>query len=245
MISVIPPWPDELGLMLYAHGIDRSDYVSKVAPPIRALGAVGTLLDVGAGAGQLGAALADGPGCWHALEPSPWMSTMLRARHPHLAVDIEPWERATLHMKADTVLAANIGGPLQSPISFLDWCRARARRRIVWLVPAQHGPRGLCLAGLLPPKWHGEDMTPGVDHVLGGLPAGDAPHHRHAVAWSFEVIIDDLEALGDWLAHRLGWPADDHRRSVLAAHLASQALDAPGGYCLRVAKVSAILAWDV
>ncbi len=245
VLSMRPPWSHDLGLMLYAHGIDHSDYVARVAPRLRALGAVGTLLDVGAGAGQLGAALVDREGDWRALEPSRSMAALLRLRHPHLVIDSDPWEQASLDLKADTVLAANIGAPLQAPSRFLDWCRARARRRIIWVVPAQHGPRGLCLAGLLPPLWHGEDMIPGVEHVMAGLPAAHAPRLRYDVAWTFNVVVDDVEALGSWLAHRLGWAADDDRRPDLVARLADQAATSSCGYRLSVPKVSAVLVWDV
>jgi len=69
-------------LELYASAIDSSDYVAALAPLIRtAVPDVGRLLDIGAGGGQLGSALADPARGWTAIEPSPSMRARL-ARLP-------------------------------------------------------------------------------------------------------------------------------------------------------------------
>ena len=65
-------------LELYASAIDTSDYVAALAPLVRrAVPEIGQLLDVGAGGGQLGAALADPARSWTAIEPSPTMRARL------------------------------------------------------------------------------------------------------------------------------------------------------------------------
>ena len=65
-------------LELYASAIDTSDYVRRVAPLVRrAVPEIGRLLDVGAGGGQLGAALRDPALPWTAIEPSATMRARL------------------------------------------------------------------------------------------------------------------------------------------------------------------------
>jgi len=46
--------------------------------------------------------------------------------------------------------------------------------------PSFGGPRGLCFAGCLPPQWHREDETPGIDIVMRGLAPSSRPHHIEA-----------------------------------------------------------------
>ncbi|MFL9827889.1 hypothetical protein [Rhodoplanes sp. SY1] len=236
---------DPLGL--YAVGIDASDYVANVAPVVRRhVVAVGDLLDIGAGAGQLGGALRDPAAAWTAVEPAPVMRARLAALEHRPVVHGCDWQDAALLPSGcDTVLAANIPAPLTTPVDFLARCRAWARRTIVWIVPAQHGPRGLCLAACLPPAWHGEDMTPGIDKVLAGL----APEHRpdviEEVPWTFALPVDDLGAIATHLADRLGFPPEDPRRPALLERLDAQLIHGPRGARLEVEKVSAVLVWRV
>src|SRR5258708_19680009 len=90
-------------LELYASAIDTSDYVDRVAPVVRRLlPEIGELLDVGAGGGQLGAALQDRTLPWTAIEPSPAMQARLatlntpppilpsRCRAPYLPTPAHP-----------------------------------------------------------------------------------------------------------------------------------------------------------
>lgn len=234
-------------LSLYAAGIDASDYVANVAPVVRRhVTAVGDLLDIGAGGGQLGGALRDPAATWTAVEPAPVMRARLAALDHGPVVHGCDWQDAALPARGcDTVLAANIPAPMTAPADFLARCRAWARRTIVWIVPAQHGPRGLCLAACLPPEWHGEDTTPGVDKVLAGLAPEDRPDVIEEVAWTFALPVDDLGAIATHLADRLGFPPDDPRRPALLDHLDAQLIHGPHGSRLDVAKVSAVLVWRV
>ncbi len=232
-------------LALYASGIDGSDYVARLAPLLRAaLPRVGDLLDVGAGGGQLGAALRDPGAAWIAVEPAPVMQARLRALAPPPALVPAGWQEADLPDGcADTVLAANMAGPLAEPVPFLARCRAWARRDVAWVVPAQAGPRGLCLAGCLPREWHGEDETPGVEIVLGSLPAGDRPAIVARVDWTFRATVPSVPGIAAHLADRLGLLAGDARRAALSDHLSPQAEAVPGGHRLSVPRSSAVLVW--
>lgn len=237
--SVVDP------LELYASAIDTSDYVARLVPAVRRLvPRIGQLLDVGAGGGQLGAALQDRACPWTAIEPSAAMQARLArlASPPRLIA--AGWHDAELRPAShDTVLAATMPALFDRPDVFLARCLDWARRHVVWVVPAHAGPRGLCFAGCLPSRWHGEDETPGIEIVLGGLAPASRPHEVAFVDWTFSGVVTDLPGLAAYLAHRLGWAADDARRSELAAHLAAQALPDAAGVRLNIARKSALLAW--
>ena len=228
---------------LYAAGVDTSDYVARVAPLIRqSVGEVADLLDIGAGGGQLGRALRAPDRRWTAIEPSARMRARLaRLDHcPHVLAG--GWDAADMPAAAhDTVLAANIAAPLQETNAFLSRCLAWTRRAVVWVVPAQHGPRGMCFAGCLPAEWHGEDETPGIDIVLRALAPSAQPTSIALADWTFSGVVPDIERLASYLADRLGWPED--RRPDLTAHLARQATRDPRGWRLDIPRKSAVLVW--
>ncbi len=232
-------------LELYASAIDTSDYVARVSPVVRRLvPKIGELLDVGAGGGQLGASLQGIDFPWSAIEPSPTMrARLVRLRHPPRIVPAG-WETADVPAGAhDTVLAATMPALFERPVVFLERCRAWARRTVVWVVPAHQGPRGLCFAGCLPPKWHGEDETPGIDIVLSGLAPGTRPDAIAFTDWTFSAVVKDLGRLSAYLADRLGWPRHDGRRLELAALLADQARPDAAGLRLDIPRKSAVLVW--
>ncbi len=236
-------------LDLYASAIDTSDYVARIAPLVRRLvPAMGDLLDVGAGGGQLGHALRQSGSKYTAIEPSPSMRARLAKLLPPPEVIAQGWTEADVPAGRltgghDTVLAATMPGFLEEPEAFLDRCRAWTRRSIVWIVPAHAGPRGLCFAGCLPLAWHGEDETPGIDIVLRGLAPASRPTEIAFVDWTFTGIVADLPRLAAYLADRLGWPAGDKRRDELLAHLAGKARPTEAGYRLDIARKSAVCVW--
>jgi hypothetical protein len=232
-------------LELYAAAIDASDYVEAVAPLIRRVAAdIGDLLDLGAGGGQLGHALRPADARWTAVEPSATMRARLsRFSDPPQVLSCE-WETSGVAPGAhDTVLAATMPATMENPERFLGHCRRWARRQVVWVVPAQNGPRGLCFAGCLPREWHGEDETPGVEVTLRRLPPADHPHQVDFAEWTFTGVVESLAPLAGFLADRLGWATDDVRRMELAKHLAAQAKPHPKGFGLEIARRSAVLVW--
>ncbi len=232
---------------LYAAAIDTSNYVERVAPLVRKhVPAIGHLLDVGAGGGQLGHALRDANYRWTAVEPTASMQLRLSRYRDDVEVIGCGWELADVRdFEHDTVLAANIPAPLQQPEEFLLRCRRWTRRMIVWVIPAQHGPRGLVFAGCLPAEWHGEDETPGVDIVLQKLSKELQPHAVASSDWTFSAYVPNLNRLASYLADRLVWTATDQRRRLLAEHLARQAKTAATGIRLDIPRRSAVLIWKV
>jgi SAM-dependent methyltransferase len=232
-------------LELYASAIDTSDYVGRVAPVARRLlPNTGELLDVGAGGGQLGAALRERGRPWTAIEPSAAMRARLARLHSPPRLVAAGWHEADVADGShDTVLAATMPALFDEPEAFLARCRTWSRRAVVWIVPAHRGPRGLCFAGCLPSRWHREDETPGIDIVLGGLGAPSRPDDIAFVDWTFSGVVTDLPELAAYLADRLGWAATDPRRPELADHLAAQAVPDAAGVRLNIARKSAVLVW--
>jgi SAM-dependent methyltransferase len=232
-------------LALYASAIDTSDYVAQLAPLVRrSVPAIGDLLDVGAGGGQLGGALRDSAHLWTAIEPSPSMQARLAGLDPPPRLVNAGWHDADVAPGShDTVFAATMPATMDEPEAFLARCRRWARRTIVWVVPAHAGPRGLCFAGCLPLEWHGEDETPGIDIVLRGLQPSSKPQEISFAAWTFTGIVPDLDELGNYLADRLSWPASDDRRARLVARLAGQAKREAAGFRLEISRKSAVLVW--
>jgi SAM-dependent methyltransferase len=232
-------------LELYASAIDTSDYVAKVAPLVRrAVPELGDLLDVGAGGGQLGHALRQPGKRSLAIEPSARMRVRLAALDPPPEIVAGGWQDVEVPTASvDTVLAATMPAYFDEPELFLARCHLWARRAIVWVVPAQAGPRGLCFAGCLPKEWHGEDETPGIDLVRRALPPASRPREIVFVRWTFTGVVTDLDRLAAYLAERLAWAASDVRRDLLARHLASQSKPDAAGWRLDIPRKSAVCIW--
>jgi SAM-dependent methyltransferase len=232
-------------LALYAAAIDTSDYVAQLAPLVRrSVPAIGDLLDVGAGGGQLGGALRDSAHLWTAIEPSPSMQARLAALDQPPRLVSAGWHDADVTPDGhDTVLAATMPATMDEPEAFLARCRRWARQTVVWVVPAHAGPRGLCFAGCLPLEWHGEDETPGIDIVLRGLKPSSKPRNVSFADWTFTGIVPDLDELASYLADRLGWSAADDRRARMRSHLALKAKQDVTGFRLEISRKSAVLVW--
>lgn len=232
-------------LGLYASAIDESDYVAKVAPLVRELVPDrGTLMDIGAGGGQMGAALRMQGQDWTAIEPAPVMQQRLRALQAPPNLVPYGWRDAGEVARADTVFAATMPAYLTDTQDFFRQCRAWAKRQIIWIVPAQNGPRGLILSACLPREWHREDETPGIDLVLPALEA-NPPHHMRVQDWTFSLTLKDLPFFASWQADRLGWADDDSRRAELFAHLKRKGIATSDGVRLSCPRRSAILVWNL
>lgn len=243
----VQPHPSSLDpLALYASAIDTSDYAARLAPLIRNLASdIGDLVDIGAGGGQLGAALLGKGRRWITIEPAPVMQARLAAKPERPEIIPFGWDDERIACEpADTVLAATMPGYFHDPRAFLARCRQWARRQIIWVVPAQAAPKGLILAACLPRDWHREDETPGIDLVLPKL-GSDLPDRSDVTDWTFSLELPDLAAFATFQADRLGWMPDDPRRPELFDHLHKQAVPTPAGLRLSCHRRSAILVWNL
>ena len=203
---------------LYAAAIDSSDYVARVAPLIRQRPGKSAICSMsGPAAGSSGHALRAPNHRWTAIEPSARMRARLARFDDPPFIIASGWDAAdVLSGGHDTVLAANIAAPLQEPNAFLLRCLTWARRTVIWVVPAQHGPRGMCFAGCLPASWHGEDETPGIDVVLRALAPSAQPHSVAIGEWTFSGIVADVSGTRE-LSRRpaglAGQPSTGHERA--------------------------------
>jgi hypothetical protein len=251
-VSIGPPRqraaPADLAspLAFYAQGIDRSDYVAAVAPRVRSvIGEANGLLDIGAGGGQLGAALCGAFAQWVALEPDAQMRARLARRVTPKPVVVDAgWECVGgLNLASqDVTLAANIGATLTAPVALYNALKPLSRSAMVWIVPAQKGPRGMCLAACLEPAWHGEAMQPGHEITLAALGAR-APQSIAFADWTFRCVFPSLAHAQAHFLRGLQWCADDPRLPALRARLEAQAVRLPDGVMLSAHKTSAILIW--
>lgn len=245
-----PVWSDRAA-RFYATALDHSDYGQAVA---RALDgdAPGSLLDIGGGAGHPVASWLPPASDWTALEPNRYLRARLgrlgRREHRALRAHSAPWEalpRLGLP-RHDWAWAANIGATQTQPLALLEAMRGLARRRVLWLVPAQRGPRRWCLSGALPAHLHGESESPAVDQVLAALGEAHAPQRILTAAWTFRARFADLDAAVAHCAMQLALPPGSACRAAIADFLALTATALPsGGVEIAAPKLSAILIWDL
>ncbi len=244
-----PIWPDRAA-RFYAESLDRSDYGAAIAGTLR--GEVpGSLLDIGAGAGHPVTPWLPSDAGWTALEPNRYLRARLgrlrRGGRPGLRPLAARWEALSGLGLAphDWAFAANIGGTLTAPRDLLGRMRALARRRVVWVVPAQQGPRRWCLAGALPAALHGEDETPALRLVLAAL-GPEAPQEIRLAPWIFRAHFPGLDAAVAHCAAQLALPPGGAAHDKLAATLSATVAPLPcGGVALAAPKLSALLIWNL
>jgi hypothetical protein len=237
-------WPDRAA-RFYARALDRSDYGAAIAGALRGE-APESLLDIGAGAGHPVAPWLPADARWTALEPNRYLRARLgrlrRTTRPNLRPMNGRWESLPGLGLAPQgwAFAANIGATLTAPRTLLAGMRGLARRRVVWVVPAQHGPRRWCLAGALPADLHGEDETPAIRQVLAAL-GPEAPDEVRLAPWTFRASFASLDAAAAYCAAQVALPP-----AACRAALADTARPLPGGGVeLAAPKVSALLIWNL
>lgn len=233
-------------MAVYAEGINHSNYIQCVAPLIKnVLTNIGDLLDVGAGAGQLGASLSSSEKQWVTIEPDPYMRNCLK-QYPNCSQIIASgWQEVTdlPAQSFDTVLAANMIAPQAQANQFLERCRYWSRNAIIWLVPSQRGPKNLCLAGCLPEEWINEENVTGYGKVISQLSISDYPDHTLTADWTFNYITNNIDQIATHMANQLDWGKTDLRRTAMRDHLYNQSIREGQNYHLQVAKQSTILIW--
>ena len=230
----------------YAEALATSDYADTVGSALKALlGDIPSLLDVGAGSGVLGRMLAGRDGRWTAVEPNRFMAhTLAAGRRPPNRIVRDVWRNLDRHedMVHDTVLAANVGGPLDCATEFVRALRPLAARQLCWTVSAQQGPRRYCLSGFLPPELHGEDETPAFEIALEKLGNKLAPDHIAFVDWTFRAVFPSPGEAEEHFAAR--FPADDPAyRGTLADWITHRLKLTSTGWVAQAKKSTAILLW--
>ena len=250
------PWEPELwsdaDAELYERGLAQSDYERILVPLLRTLlSPVGSLLDIGAGTGNVGRGLAMTTDRWTAVEPNAhmaqalWASMTVSANQP-CALLRRPWESlADLDLPLhDTVLCAHLPGMTSHPVELWDTARRCARKHICWVISTERGPYS-CLSGFLPehleprtgPAWH--------ERVLEQLD-GKAPAPAiEFFDWTFRLTFkSEEEALRVFQPDQTP-PGGERKQAALKACLQQQLQRVPDGLMAAVPKRNAILFWNL
>lgn len=245
-----PVWADDAA-RFYLEGIEQSNYAQRVGGLLRdLLGDVSSLLDVGAGGGTLPASFLARSAHWTAVEPNAYLADALESLASRegfrLQVIRAVWQQLGQMPMAphDAVLAASMCGPLEQPEAFWQLLAPLCKRRMVWSVPAQRGPRQACLSGALPAALHGEDETPAVELILERLPSSLQPHAVHVADWTFSYRFADFSAADAWFQQRFNPDSHASIAAALRTHLEQVAVSEEQAVTIHVPKSSACLVWD-
>lgn len=245
-----PVWADDAA-RFYLEGIEQSNYAEHVGGLLHSLLAdTDSLLDIGAGGGTLPAHFLSRSSAWTAVEPNAFLADALEGLADREGFQIQVirsvWQQlGEMSLRPhDTVLAASMCGPLEQPEVFWKSLAPLCKRRMVWSVPAQRGPRQACLSGALPAALHGEDETPAVELILQRLPASLQPHAVHLVDWTFSYRFADFAAAETWFQQRFNPASLASTGAALRAHLEQVAVNDGVAVTIRAPKRSACLVWD-
>ncbi len=206
---------------LYLDLLAESDYAQRLAPVVGS--DYREVLDIGAGNGALTRCCLGRPARWLAIEPNPAMGAALAVMRSSLAaqgVDFAHlplrWEELPEAVMAETVFAFNIGAAHHESDVLFDSLANRAKREMIWVVPAQRGPSTFCLAGFLPPELHGADTTPAYERSLARLSMAQQPNGIDFVDWTCRLSFSSRAAAAEHFLERLDLHAGSaHGRAVL------------------------------
>ncbi len=231
---------------LYLRMMAQSDYAARLAP------AVGEnyvdVLDIGAGGGSVTRhCLADGAR-WCAVEPNPAMGEALAAQAPALAarsIHLEHiaarWQDLPKSVHADAVFAFNIGDNHHAANALFDALAPRARREMVWIVPAQAAPASFCLAGFLPADFYGDNAVnrqPAVERTLEQLGQSRQPAKIDYIDWQCRFNFASRQEATQHFLERLDCSADSAQGRALRAYL-DHALQAAGDFSGNATRIAA------
>lgn len=244
-----PPGPvlwNEQAVSFYLNAIRLSDYEQRVGGHLRGLvGPTSSLLDIGAGSGSPGAALLAPRATWTTLEPNKLLADYLARRPERPSVHTQRWQALdSLELQPhELVLAANMPGPLDDPERFLDTLTPFVTRAVIWVVPAQRGPKRYCLADFLPSQLHGEDCLPAVNQVLKQLPSGKQPDVVQEVDWTFTGRFPHQRAAQTHFEERFNPSGCQQASKTIRERLEALTGAADGSVDISVPKRSACLIW--
>lgn len=231
---------------LYLRMMAQSDYAARLAP------AVGKndvdVLDIGAGDGCITCRCLAAGARWRAVEPNPAMGEALAAQAPALAargIRLEHiaarWQDLPKSVDADAVFAFNIGDSHYAADALFDALAPRARRAMVWIVPAQAAPASFCLAGFLPADFYGDNAVnrqPAVERTLAQLGASRRPAQIDYIDWQCRFNFATRQEAARHFLERLDCSADSARGRALLAYL-DRALQPVGDFAGNSARNAA------
>lgn len=244
-------WSD-IEAQFYLNGMSQSDYAQRVGGRLRELiGLQRELLDVGAGGGTMGLPLLAPKAHWTAIEPNQFLANHLREHAGLWPYQLRVMQARWQQLSIDSItphessLAANTCGPVSDTRQFWHWLRARTRNVMAWVLPAQNGPRGICLAGFLPSELHGEASQPAHENVLLQLGNDLRPHHVDYVDWTFHYRFTNRESAEQYFQQRFHAPAGSQRARTLSVHLDNHLIHTVNGCWASAPKRSACFIWNL
>ena len=247
--SAAPDAGDELvQARFYLTMIAQSDYAARLAPVVG--NDLDDVLDVGAGGGHVTRRCLASGAEWVAVEPNRIMGEELASqrssllargiRLTHLSL---PWQDIPAPISAQTVLAFNLGATHHAAAEFFTALARRARREMVWAVPAQDGPSTFCLAGILPAELHGSDTGPAFERTLEQLGDGDQPTRLDFVDWNCCMTFRSPELAIEHFLTRLDVRQESDKGQAISDFLRFQLKQDGEGHRLVCPKRSAVMRW--
>jgi len=243
-------WTDAAAAF-YARGQQHSDYVERLGPAIRrGVGRPTSLIDLGAGTGDLGAAIIPQGARWLAVEPNGFMAERLRQRMQahdlsEPVVITQPWEDLGEHNlpPAEVVLAANLPGMTEDPVTLWQVCTRLATRHVCWVCGAEIEPSLGCLSGFLPPVLRDPRRTYGYDFLLRHLrDIAPTPEIRF-VTWTWRQVFPDFAAAYLHCAGLTADIADPAQQRRLEDHLRQHLVPGEHGLMAESPRQSAVCTW--
>ncbi|THK42158.1 hypothetical protein E8Q33_05085 [Methylophaga sp. SB9B] len=247
--SESPIWDDQQAAF-YLKGIEQSDYAEKVgASLLEAIGIQTNLLDIGAGVGSISRRILADHALWTAIEPNHFLASYLTShaeKWPYqLSVMQSSWQRLTANeiKPHKTSLAANTSGPVYDTKSFWHWQRNYTTDLMIWIVPAQDGPRGKCLSGFLSPELHGEAVGSSLETIVDELDESMQPHQIFTVDWTFRQDFSTPEEANQYFQHNFNTTADPEKAQAISNYLTLHLKQEGKQFFASAAKKSAVLIW--
>lgn len=233
---------------LYLDMIAESDYAEKIAPGVGMT--TGSVLDIGAGAGDITRRCLAGPARWIAVEPNPEMRRVLASLQAPLEIksiqlEILPlqWQSLPSEVVADTAFAFNVGATHHQADALFEAMLGRQIKTMVWVVPAQNAPSSFCLAGYLPPEIHGESERPAYLNTLAQLGSKRKPHDIEFVDWECRYTFSSKETLLSHFRERLAIQRGSNEARNLENHVLEKIETSGAGLQVCCSKRSAVMRW--
>ncbi len=243
-------WSSRFSAPLYVEAMRLSDYEGKVGLALFELRREGdSILEVGAGDGGLSQHLWPARGAYVAVEIDVEMVELLRRRLANRAGGLASkvlegdWRKMDWGAlgPVDTGFAANTAGLVEGAVELWQRFRMVCRERIIWVVPAQRGPRSWCLSGLFPADVHGLSERPGVEIALEALASVAPEPQLRSFDWSFRQRFASPEAARRFVADKLEGVEAERWWPILEGNLKQDEL----GWIASAPKRSALLVWDL
>jgi len=232
----------------HARGQALSDYRERLIPAIRAaVGEATSLVDVGAGTGEVGAALIGPAGLWIAVEPNAFMARRIAHAMAMRAgpgyILRETWSElaARDRLLGEVVLCAHVPGQCEDVAGCWRATARHARRALCWVVSAEAGPRRHALSTVLPPEGC---ETPGHALVIAATRALAPAPQVTLIDWTSRYAFADQEEAERFFVEHDPSLAEPRRRRALGRRLFTQGRSAADGFLVAAPRQSAVLTWQ-